>query len=127
MIKKEYKIGDSVWIYGISLDNNKLFKGTVIKLLDFGDCGFVSTYYVISIANEIEPLLELRTWETMSQDEHGPVGGLREVLHSSNTWPTHKKMSQTGYTYDPKFRDMESSEKPKRKPRARKKRVNQPA
>jgi hypothetical protein len=127
VIKKEYKTGDIVWIYGISLNNNRSYKGTVVKVLDLRDCGYSIPHYIVSIANATEPLLEIRTWETMSQDEHGPVGGIREVLTSETTWPTHKKMSQTGYAYDPEFKEVENVEKPKRKSRIKKKRPTQPS
>lgn len=126
MIKRKYTTGENAWIHGISTNNNKLYKGTVVKVLDLSDCGYTHPHYIISIPNQVEALLEIRTWETMSQDERGPVGGLREVLNSENTWPTHKKMCQTGYAYDPEYTEVAPVETPKRKPRAKKKRNTQP-
>jgi hypothetical protein len=77
-VKTEYNEGDQVWIHGISLTNNKLTEGKIVKIIDLYDEGFQDTdYYVIAIPNPIEPILEIRTWHTMSQDKIGPVGLLR--------------------------------------------------
>lgn len=95
--KKRYKINDPVWIYGISKLNNKLTKGTVIGILDLSDAGFDSKFphYVISIPTEIEPLLEIRTWETMSQDSNGPIGSFRDISETYDE--NNKKINQLGY------------------------------
>lgn len=94
MIKKEYNSGDNVWIHGVS-SSNKLTKGTVITSVDLSDKGFTELQYIISIPTHIEPLLEVRTWHTMSQDDKGPIGSMREIKEhiSSNK----KKISQLGF------------------------------
>ena len=87
MIKKSYDVGDTVWIYGIDLQNIKPRKGIVIKKFVMDYQGYNDeNYYVIAIPTEIEDLLEIRTWHTISQDEHGPIGAFREVakdIHAS--------------------------------------------
>lgn len=79
-VKKKYNIGDSVWIYGINRSNIKPTKGKVIQILDLGNAGYTDgPHYVVEIPTHIESLLEIRTWENMSQDERGPVGSLRNL------------------------------------------------
>lgn len=96
-VKKEYNIGDDVWIYGITIEN-KITKGKVVAAIDLSDKGYTpGLHYIIDIPTHIEPLLELRTWHTMSQDEKGPIGSFRDlggILNSDN-----KKMRQAGYIY----------------------------
>jgi hypothetical protein len=95
--KKEYKVGDDVWIYGIGV-KNKLTKGKVIKIVDLSDEGWtVGPHYIIEIPTHIDPLLELRTWENMSQDDRGPVGAFREI---GSIVSTIKKVKSTGFVYD---------------------------
>lgn len=98
-VVKEYNINDTVWIYGISEKNNKLTKGKIVKIFSIDNAVFNEDkkFYVIAIPTEIEPLLEIRTWETISQDDKGPVGGLRENF--VNVDANNKKISQSGYTY----------------------------
>lgn len=93
-IKKEYSIGDIVWIHGIS-PSNKLTQGKLIATLDLSKEGYQELQYVIEIPSHIEPLLELRPWQTISQDEYGPVGSLREI--SQNLDSENKKIRQLGY------------------------------
>lgn len=99
-IKKSYKVGDNVWVYGITPKNIKPTKGKVIKIIDLSDAGYGPdvVHYVISIDTEIEPLLEIRTWDTMSQDEHGPVGSLRSLKNELST--TNRIINRLGYTND---------------------------
>lgn len=97
MIKTTYKIGDPVWIHGIS-QNNKLIKGKVIQELDLSLLGYLDgPHYIIAIPSSIEDLLEIRTWETMSQDDQGPVGSLRNLEIPFES--TNKKLRQAGYSY----------------------------
>jgi hypothetical protein len=97
-IKKSYKVGDNVWIYGITRNQNKLTKGTVIKILDLSELDFNDEpYYLIKVPTSIEPLLEIRTWHTMSQDSEGPVGSMRDLTDIDATL---KMLSQTGLNYD---------------------------
>jgi len=80
IVKKQYAVDDSVWIAGVSRNNARLTQGTVIKVLDLSAEGLTSgSHYVIAIPSHIETLLELRTWETISQDANGPVGSLRDL------------------------------------------------
>lgn len=96
-VKKFYNIGDDVWIFGITTEN-KITKGRVVASIDLSDKGYgFDPHYVIEIPTHIEPLLELRTWHTMSQDENGPIGSFREIGGVSNS--DNKKMRQIGYIY----------------------------
>jgi hypothetical protein len=100
-IKKNYSTGETVWIYGISLNKNKLTKGKVIEKINLASAGYSKDqlFYIISVDTVIEPLLEIRTWETISQDDQGPVGGLREVHDQIDIDNTSKILSEFGYSY----------------------------
>jgi len=91
-VKKKYNVGDTVWIYGISRNNVKSTQGTVVKLFNIE--GYNDMYYVVSIPTEIESLLEIRTWHTISQTRDGHVGSLREAF--SNPDAAHKMLLRTG-------------------------------
>jgi hypothetical protein len=80
-VKKIYKVGDTVWIYGINATNKTSTRGTVVKkfTIDYGNFND-EPYYVIAIPTGIEDLLEVRTWHTISQTDNGPVGGFREAV-----------------------------------------------
>ena len=80
-VKKKYNVGDTVWIYGISQNNEKSTQGTVVKsfVIDYDGVNN-DTQYVISIPTDIENLLEIRTWRSISQTKDGHVGSLREAL-----------------------------------------------
>lgn len=93
--KQTYEVGDTVWVYGITLQN-KLTKGRVVHTVDIP--GYAFTYYVIAIPTEIEDLLELRTWHNISQDEHGPSGALRTL--GENSEGTKKFLRKTGIVID---------------------------
>lgn len=96
--KTKYELGDSVWINGVSRDN-KLVKGKVIKKIDLSAEGYSDgPHYIIEIPSSIEPLLEIRTWETMSQDAQGPVGCFRNLENPPEV--IHKKLKQVGYIYN---------------------------
>lgn len=95
-IKKEYAAGDVVWIHGVDHKHNKLTQGTVIKVLDLSDIGHHGIHYIVEIPTHIEPLLEIRTWENISQDEIGPIGGFREF---KELIPTLKKIKTVGFEY----------------------------
>lgn len=96
--KDSYIIGDTVWIYGVSMIENKLTQGTVVKTFTMDHVNDV--FYVISVASSLEPLLLVRTWQTISQDNLGPVGGLRAALAGTQPDATHMKISELGYLYD---------------------------
>jgi hypothetical protein len=97
-VKKSYKVGDTVWIYGINRSNLKPSKGQVIKVVDLRDAGYtVGDHYVIEIPSHIEPLLEIRTWHNISQDELGPVGSLRNI---GSIESTIKFASTVGFVFD---------------------------
>jgi len=95
-VKKEYAVGDTVWIYGVNRSNTKPVAGKVIKIIDLKDAGFAGDYYIIEVPTHIDSLLELRTWETISQDERGPVGGFRNL----NIESTVKYASKVGFVFD---------------------------
>jgi hypothetical protein len=94
-VKKKYNVGDTVWIYGISKNNIKSTQGTVVKIFVIDYNGFNNEpHYVISIPTEIEHLLEIRTWHTISQSQDGHVGSLREIFADPDA--SHKMLSRTG-------------------------------
>jgi len=80
-VKKQYSIGDTVWIYGVS--NGKSTEGKVVQTFTVDQDGWDpdTVHYVIAIPTEIEYLLEVRTWETISQTKDGHVGSLREAFN----------------------------------------------
>lgn len=91
MAKQKYNIGDTVWVAGIQ--HNKLTEGTVVYEVNIP--GIHGTQYIISIPTHIEPLLEIRTWETISEDEHGPVGMLRSL--GTELSVTNRVIKKVGY------------------------------
>lgn len=106
-IKKEYKVGDPAWIHGIQRDN-KLIKGEVIKKFTMDHNDYADHYYyVVAIQTSIEPLLEIRQWENMSQDSHGPIGMYRDMGQSKKV--TDRFMKKVGYT---SFDDADDLEEP---------------
>lgn len=97
-VKKEYAIGDDAWIYGINRSNTKPVKGKVIKIVDLTDAGYsFGPHYIIEIPTHIDPLLEIRSWHNISQDEKGPVGSLREI---GNFESTIKYAGTVGFAFD---------------------------
>jgi len=91
-VKKKYNVGDVVWIYGIRRDNSISTQGTVIKAFTIE--GYNELQYVVEIPTEIEPLLEIRTWQTISQSKDGHVGSLREAFDNPDA--AHRMLSRTG-------------------------------
>lgn len=110
LTKKEYNIDDIVWIAGINSTNNCLVPGRIVKLFHIDIMNYDPSiqYYVIEIPSSIEPLLEVRTWETISQDKHGPVGAIREV--TSNPFVDKRSLGKIGMFYDDGEVDYEPSE-----------------
>lgn len=97
-VKKSYNVGETVWVYGINRSNARPTAGTVIKVIDLSDVGvFPEEQYIIEIPTHIEPLLEIRSWQTISQDPQGPVGALR---NTGNIEPTIKFASKVGFAID---------------------------
>jgi len=94
-IRKKYNIGETVWIYGIYIRNDVPVAGRIIHRFHLNSEGFdpAVEHYVIAVDSHIEPLIEVRTWETISQDEHGPVGGLRGL----NDTTDRKVLAKTGF------------------------------
>jgi len=112
-VKKEYNIGDIVWVYGIARDNNRLFKGKIIHTFTLEHAGYNDEpHYVIAIPNEIEPLLEVRTWHNISQDSRGPVGSFRQEISKENIDSIDKKLSQLGLTVANDVNDDDDEEDP---------------
>ena len=91
-VKKKYNVGDVVWIYGIRRDNSISTQGTVVKAFTIE--GYTEVHYVVEIPTEIEPLLEIRTWQTISQSKDGHVGSLREAFDNPDA--AHRMLSRTG-------------------------------
>ena len=94
-VKKKYSVGDTVWIYGITKNNIKSTQGNVIKIftIDYGSYN-KEPYYLVEVPTEIEPLLEVRTWHTISQTKDGHVGSIRDAF--SNPDAAHKMLARTG-------------------------------
>jgi hypothetical protein len=96
-VKKQYAIGDAVWIYGITRSNTKPVQGKVIRIVDLNDAGYsVGDHYIIEVPTHIEPLLEIRSWHNISQDAQGPVGSLRGM----NIESTIKHAATLGFVTD---------------------------
>lgn len=95
---KKYAVGDIVWIAGVSRNNAKLTRGTVIKVLDLTPEGFSETQYLIGIPTEIETLLEVRTWGTMSSTDKGPLNFYHHIRE--NLAATLKVVNQVGFVAD---------------------------
>lgn len=105
-VKKQYTVGDIVWVYGINVKNDKPIKGQVVKQFTIDFDGFNDEpHYVIAIPTEIEYLLEIRTWHNISQDEHGPVGSFRSLGEGAS--PTKKFMSKIGLTLPDEISDLD--------------------
>ncbi len=94
-VKKSYNVGDTVWIYGVNRSNVKPTQGKVIKSVSIENYSY--THYIIEIPTHIEPLLEIRTWHNISQDEKGPVGSLRTL---GNVEATIKFAGTVGFAFD---------------------------
>ena len=112
-VKKKYNVGDTVWIYGVSRDNIKSTQGKILKVFIIDYNGFNNEpHYVIGIPTEIEMLLEIRTWHTISQTRDGHVGSIRDAF--SNPDAAHKMLSRTGMAVisDDEEVDEENSEDP---------------
>jgi hypothetical protein len=97
MIRKSYNIGETVWIYGIYVRNDVPVQGKIIHKFNLNYKGFdpIIEHYVIAVESHIEPLIETRTWETISQDEYGPVGGLRGLEDTTD----RKVLIRTGFDF----------------------------
>jgi hypothetical protein len=94
-VKKKYNVGDTVWIYGISRINNDSTQGKILKVFTIDYDGFNNEpHYIIGITTEIEMLLEVRTWHTISQTKDGHVGSIRDAF--SNPDAAHRMLSRTG-------------------------------
>lgn len=77
-IKKQYEMNESAWIH---LGNGKLHKGKIVDIFDLEHAGYPKSteFYIVEVPCEIEPNLEVRTWESISQDAKGPIGAYREI------------------------------------------------
>lgn len=77
-MKNKYEIGDPVWIY-MAFHDGELTKGKVVHAFSLPSwC--IPEHYVIEIETEVDPVLEIREPNTMSEDGLGPIGmwrGLR--------------------------------------------------
>jgi hypothetical protein len=122
--KTHYEPGEAVWIYGISRSNVKPTKGTIIHSFTLEHAGYNNdVQYVVSVPNEIEPLLEVRTWHNISQDSHGPVGAFRSVVTRQNIDAVDKKLAQIGLVLDEEIFSDAPAIMPKRRSRPRKKKL----
>lgn len=101
-VKKIYDLGDTVWIYGVSRDLNKPTKGRIVRIIGLEDWGYPAEqdYYVVEVQTSIEPIFEVRTWETISQDDRGPVGAFRQAVTAENMDAVDKQLSQIGLNVD---------------------------
>lgn len=96
-VKTKYNIGDAVWIHGVSREN-KLVKGKVVQVLDLSSIGYLDgPHYIVAVSTGVEDLLEIRTWETMSENAKGPIGSLQNLSETADA--IHKRLKQVGYNY----------------------------
>ena len=97
IVKKKYNIGDTVWIYGIT--NRKSTEGKIVQWFKVPVEGWDQNkvHYVVAIPTEIESLLEVRTWETISQTKDGHVGSLRDAF--TNPDAAHRMLAKTGVAF----------------------------
>jgi len=94
-VKKKYNVDDTVWVYGIARDSNKSTQGKILKVFTIDYDGFNNEpHYIIGITTEIEMLLEVRTWHTISQTKDGHVGSIRDAFSSPDA--AHRMLSRTG-------------------------------
>jgi hypothetical protein len=93
-IKKQYELKDQVWIH---LSSGKLTKGRVVDFFDLAHVGYPkeTEFYTIEIQTSIDPILEIRTWEQISQDANGPIGCYRMLREEINI-PTTRFLSKVG-------------------------------
>jgi hypothetical protein len=96
-VKKRYNIDDTVWIYGIT--NGKSTEGKIVQWFRVPMEGWDQNkvHYVVAIPTEIESLLEVRTWETISQTKDGHVGSLREAFTDPDA--AHRMLARTGVAF----------------------------
>ena len=106
-IKKTYAVGDTVWIHGVSR-STILTKGKVVYQFNLETQE--DTQYVVSVQSSLGDLLEVRDWNTISQDAKGPVGAMREMIAASEMDAVNKKMMQAGYEFDPSYQPPEVDE-----------------
>jgi hypothetical protein len=101
-VKKIYNLDDTVWIYGVSRDANKPTKGRIVRIFGLEDWGYPEDqdYYVVEVQTSIEPIFEVRTWETISQDDRGPVGAFRQAVTAENIDAVDKQLFQIGLNVD---------------------------
>lgn len=106
--RQRYNIGETVWIYGIYVRNDTPVQGQIIHRFNLNFEGFDSSveHYVIAVDSHIEPLIEVRTWETISQDSQGPVGGLRGLCNTAD----RKVLTRTGFDFNESYVDPDSDE-----------------
>jgi len=99
-IKKQYEMKDEAWIH---LGDGKLHKGNVIDFFDLEHAGYPKEreFYLIEIPTEIDPLLEVRTWEQISQDAKGPIGAYRDMKQHT---PTKKHLGKVGIVVPPEVK-----------------------
>jgi hypothetical protein len=96
-VKKHYKLGDTVWIYGVDCRSDSIRAGKIVKTFHIDQLEYSSLeHYVVEVPTDIEPILEIRTWKTISQDENGPVGSIREALTDPES--ARKFLSKIGVT-----------------------------
>jgi hypothetical protein len=96
-VRKNYKLGDTVWIYGVDCRSDKTRQGTIIKTFHIDHPEHAELeHYVVEISTDIEPILEIRTWKTISQDKEGPVVSIREELTDPDS--ARKFLSKIGVT-----------------------------
>jgi len=96
-VKKKYAVGDTVWIYGIT--NGKSTEGKIVQWFKVPVEGWDQNkvHYVVAIPTEIEYLLEVRTWETISQTKDGRVGAIRDAFDNPDA--AHRMLARTGMVF----------------------------
>ena len=69
--KKEYAIGDAAWVFQGD-HKGRLREGRIVHRFKLD--GWTDEQYVIELPTEIEPLLVIREWWSMSPAPDQPIG-----------------------------------------------------
>jgi len=79
-MKKHPNIKDTVWLH---IGEPKLVKGRVVAIIDFSHLGedysVENKHYVIEIPTGIEPIYEVRNYDSISFDATGPINLYRTL------------------------------------------------
>lgn len=75
-MKNEYDLGEIVYIY-IGGVNNVLHPSKIIHKFKHND----NLLYVLEVETYIEPIYEVRDWQTISETLEGPINFVINMMH----------------------------------------------